>query len=704
MADPARPAGLSSAEVTLLRTRNGPREPSPVARFLGVLCGPPALMLVLSGLFDLLGWRQTGSGLLTLAAAMLLAGWSAGVAAHALTAPVRSATAMRDGRAQPVAVGELVCGDVLVLAPGDILSADLSIVDDQGLVLDGGPVAGAVVLAGSGLGRVRALPVGPTLVDPVPAPLRLLAVAAALTAVLLTALLSLRAPGEWPHWLVLGAVLLAAVCVIRPATVTALARTAAARRMAAAGAVVRDPLAVDALARLSVLCLDEGRTGLPKLSAVIPAPGHELAGLWLAVLRVVGAEEEGTVEHAVLRTAVGAVQQRLPPVGRFRYRRQAAYGRAAAHRLGPATVVTVLGDPESLLPHCAPDERFALAVAELTAGAHRVLVLAQSTVDIGGDRPPPGLEVVGLLGFTDATRPAWPLAELRRSGVRVVPVREAGTAVGLVAAHRAAGEVVAVASDRLTFARALLTADLGIAADSRAATLLVPGPGALLAAIRHSRRAARNRHAALTYLAAAGLALLLTVLGATLLLPAPPLYPVHLVWLALAAGVLPVTALAVDHPPGDPLSLPPQRFRLLPALPDAVLLAALSLLCATIGDPAEARTRLLLSLLAGQLALALVRRSERLPLESGWTSARRTPLLLAGSLAVSLVLTAVPVLRTAVGLTWIGLDGLALVVLAGLLALTLRRPCASARPGCPAWPAGWTPPRRPSRAGRRRRR
>ncbi|MCK2241703.1 MULTISPECIES: cation transporting ATPase C-terminal domain-containing protein [unclassified Crossiella] len=678
MADPARPAGLSSAEVALLRAGHRPREPSLVARFLGVLCGPPALMLVLSGLFDLLGWRQTGSGLLTLAAAVLLAGWSAGVAAHALAAPARQATAMRDGRAQPVAVEDLVRGDLLVLAPGDILSADLSIVDDQGLVLDGGPVAGAVVLAGSGLGRVRALPTSQTLVDPLPAALRLLAVAAALTAVLLTALLSLRAPGEWPHWLVLGAVLLAAVCAVRPATVTALARTAAARRMATAGAVVRDPLAVDALARLSVLCLDgDGLAcaGTPKLSAVIPAPGHELTGLWLAVLRVLGAEEEGPAEHAVLRTAAGAVEQTLPPVGFLLHRRQADYGQIAAHRLGRATVVTVLGDPDAMLPHCAPDERFALAVAELTKGGHRVLVLAQarsqSTVDIEGEGPPPGLEVVGLLGITNPARPAWPTAELRRSGVRVVPVGAASAAVDLVATHRAAGEVVAVVSDRLTFARALLAADLGIATGGRAANVLVPGdrPGALPAAIRHSRRAARNRHAALSYLAAAGLGLLLTVLGATLLLPAPPVHPVHLAWLALAAGVLPATALAVDHPPGDPLYQAPQRFRLLPALPDAILLAALSLLCATLGDPADARTRLVLALLAGQLALALVCRGERWPLESGWTGARRTPLLLVGTLGVSLALTAVPVLRTAVGLTWIGLDGLGLVLLTGLLAL-----------------------------------
>ncbi|WP_344962538.1 cation transporting ATPase C-terminal domain-containing protein, partial [Crossiella cryophila] len=375
---------------------------------------------------------------------------------------------------------------------------------------------------------------------------------------------------------------------------------------------------------------------------------------------------------------------------------------------GRATEVTVWGDPESLLPHCAPDERFALAVAELTGGAHRVLVLAQtiaqSTMDIEGDRPPPGLEVVGLLGLSDATRPAWPVAELRRAGVRVAPVGDPAAALEIVAAHRSAGEVVAVASDRLTFARALLAADLGIATDSPAANLRVPGPSALLAAIRHSRRAARNRHAALTYLAAAGLALLLTVLGATLLLPVPPLYPAQLAWLALVAGVLPATTLAVDHAPGDPLYQLPQRFRLLAALPDAVLLAALSLLCATSGDPAEARTRLLLSLLAGQLALALVRRGERWPLESGWASTRRTPLLLAGTLAFSVALTAVPVLRTAVGLTWIGLDGLALVLLAGLLALILRRPRASAWTGSPAWPPGWTLPRRPSRAARRRRR
>lgn len=745
------PAGLSSAEVALRQGRRASRVPSPVLRFLCLFSGPPSLALVLAGVLDLLVWQRAGSGLVTLGVAVVLAGWAAAVVA---VRPVATARVLRDGRERVVPVAELVRDDLVLLGPGEVLPADLSIVDNQGLVLDGGPVAGVAVLGGAGRGVVTVAPdCPPESPEPVPAAVRTLGLIIVMGTAVLAGVLVLRVPGEFARWLMLGAVLLGAVGSVRPATVRALARTAARRRIAAGPAVLRDPLAVDRLARLSVLCLDGNAlaaTGVPKLSAVIPAPGHELTELWLSVLRVTGGDTGGPAEDVLLRAAASAVEQTLPPLGLLLHRRPAAYGRewrASAHRLGRATVLTVLGEPESVLPCCAADERFGLAVAELANGGHRVLVMAkttfQSTVDIEEDRPPPGLEVVGLLGITDAVRQAtaWSVAELRRCGVRVVLVsglppaaaaelagrcgisrrqvldqrvaetdrvarlRQADVVAGcpaeligeLVAAHREAGEVVAVLSDRPAATGALRAADLGVAARGPAATLAVTGdqPRALVGAIRQCRLAVRNLHAATVHLAAVTLALVLALLGASLLFPPPPALPVHLACLALFALALPATALAVDRAAGDPFYLPPQRFQWWQALPDALVLAAVALLCAWLGDPADAATRLVLALLAGSLALALVVRGERWPLEHGWAAARRTPLLLAAPLGCVLVLTAIPPLRGAFGLTWIGLDGLGLVVLAGLTVLALtalahRRPedhsAASRAAATTAWP------------------
>jgi Ca2+-transporting ATPase len=300
--------GLSSAEAADRLARNGPNE-LPRAR------RTPAWRLVADQLRDPLILVLLAAAVLTVAtgdladasviALVIAVNTTAGVVQEVkagqaiavlsdLTAP--EARIIRDGEQRQIPAAEVVIGDVLVLAEGDIVPADAGLVDAAALLVDeaaltgesvpvektaagpdqaGGVSAGTVVVRGRGravvtatgaassMGRVAALLGEQPGLTPLQRRLagvgRALAVAAvALCAIVLGIGL---ARGQSVELMVITAISLvvAAVPESLPAVVT-LALALGARRMSARNALIRRLPAVETLGSVTVLATDKTGT------------------------------------------------------------------------------------------------------------------------------------------------------------------------------------------------------------------------------------------------------------------------------------------------------------------------------------------------------------------------------------------------------------------------------------------------------------
>ncbi|HJL17346.1 MAG TPA: cation-transporting P-type ATPase [Sandaracinaceae bacterium LLY-WYZ-13_1] len=244
-----------------------------------------------------------------------------------------------------------------------------------------------------------------------------------------------------------------------------IAQLAAARRLADRGALVRNPRAVEALGRVSVLCADktgtltEGRIRLTRVSdgshdAPPDALDENLTSVLVAALRaspkLTGERMAHPTDQAVADGAGTLVERVRPP----RWDRVAelpfAPGRGFHAVLGrsdhePPRLV-VKGAPEVLLPLCvrrrrggeehaleAEEQRAILDAAESLAGEGlRALVVAERDVD--ETRAAPGVRLReedvadltfrGFLGLSDPVRPTARAAvhALGEAGVGVVMI------------------------------------------------------------------------------------------------------------------------------------------------------------------------------------------------------------------------------------------------------------------------------------------
>jgi Ca2+-transporting ATPase len=300
----APPRGLTAAEAARRLAADGPNEvatpgPPPIWRRVVRQLVDPLIALLLAaaavtaGLGD---WPDTTVILLvvvvnsTIGVRQEVRADRAITALHRLAAPV--ARVVRDGADEMVPAAEVVRGDLVVLAPGDIVPADARLTDARQLRLDEAaltgesvPVAreageevyaGTVVVAGrahatvvrtgagSALGRIGTL-VAATRSGPTPLQRRLAslgrvlgAVAVGLSAVVM--LLGILA-GEPPAQMAITAVSLvvAAVPESLPAVVT-LALALGAFRMARGHALARRLHAVETLGAVTVIATDKTGT------------------------------------------------------------------------------------------------------------------------------------------------------------------------------------------------------------------------------------------------------------------------------------------------------------------------------------------------------------------------------------------------------------------------------------------------------------
>ncbi|MEV3983940.1 cation-transporting P-type ATPase [Nonomuraea sp. NPDC049758] len=296
-------SGLSSAEAAVRLERDGPnllprKPPTPLwRRVVTQLRDPLIIVLLIAAALTVGTGDWTDAAVIAL---VIVVNTAVGVtqevrADRAITALAELATpearVVRDGHQRQVPAGDVVVGDLLVLAEGDIVPADAEVVESAALLVDESaltgesvPVdkdAGAAVSSGtvvargrgravvtaigaaSASGRIASLMVKGAGLTPLQRRLvgvgRLLAAVAVLLSALVLVLGLVR--GQPVELMVVTAISLvvAAVPESLPAVVT-LSLALGARRMAARDALVRNLPAVETLGSVTVLATDKTGT------------------------------------------------------------------------------------------------------------------------------------------------------------------------------------------------------------------------------------------------------------------------------------------------------------------------------------------------------------------------------------------------------------------------------------------------------------
>jgi Ca2+-transporting ATPase len=404
------------------------------------------------------------------------------MAALSALAP-QQATVRREGVPCRVPALQVVPGDLVLLAGGDVVPADGVLDLAEGMTLDESamtgeslPVphvtgddltAGTLVVRGrgeltvtatgadSGLGRLAAMvhdaPLRRTPLQDRMRRLSATLVALVLTLTVLVVVLGLLRGEALVEMLVVGASLaVAAVPESLPAVMT-VALATGAHRMAQRSAVVRRLSAVETLGSVTVIATDKTGT-LTRGSLAVEhlwstTDGQDGVGSHADLLRDLvlcndarsgggsgeGGDAQGRgdpLEVALLDRARAqgidpdAIREAWPRCAEVPFD-AATQQMRTAHRQGPASLTVVKGAPEQVLPLVGDAEReSARVIADCWAAeGSRVLAVAQSgRIDLFA--PAGTMELVGLVAFADPPRQAAAavVQRCRDAGIRVVLV------------------------------------------------------------------------------------------------------------------------------------------------------------------------------------------------------------------------------------------------------------------------------------------
>lgn len=491
---PTSPAGLTHAEAGRLLAEHGPNElPEPprpgLARIvLAQVLDPLSAVLLGAGLLSIAVLRETleGAAILaivalnvTIASVQQRRADQAMARLKAMAAP--TAKVLREGQVQVVPAREVMPGDVVHVAAGDRVPADVRLhgadalaADESMLTGESLPVeksadepahrlfAGTLVVRGRGHGVVHAtgprtrmgsIAQGLSVDTPPPLELELrrlawritLAAAAAAIVLLLVVIARAGLQREAVGQAVLAAVALGVAAIPEGlVAVVTLALALGAQRMAREGAIVRRMRAVQGLGAATVLCVDktgtltEARLAVSESSAL----GDEEA-LWRAAARCNDAQD-GVGDPLDVALLAEARRRGVRPEGR-RLAEEPFQSRTrrmlTVHGTPSGPVLTMKGAPEAVAEACAghPDVPELLARAERIASrGARVIALATAESGDLAHRP---LRPLGLVALEDPVRPSSQAAvrACKEAGIRVVMVtgdhaataRAIGAGVGL---------------------------------------------------------------------------------------------------------------------------------------------------------------------------------------------------------------------------------------------------------------------------------
>jgi len=474
----SRREGLSTDEATARLLRDGlNRLPSAAGPSAGRLLldqvrTPLIGALVLAGALALaLGEVEDGIVVLAVVVLNALIGFAqeyrAGRAIAALAELVAEpARVRRDGAWIEIPAEQVVTGDVLDVAQGDRVAADLRVLEaaslraeEAALTGESEPVAkrvepvaadaplaerssvlyaGTVVAAGSGrgvavatgaateLGRISSL-LGA--VEPLQTPLtrdldrfaRTITGAIAAAAVVLAAVAVVRGFAVADAAMAGISLAVAAVPEGLPAVVT-IALAVAVRRMARRRAIVRHLPAVETLGAATVVASDKTGTLTRNRMRVEAfwAPDDDTSELRLAAVLCNDAHPGvgDPTETALLEAAeldVAAVRAAHPRRGELPF--DAAYKLMSTLH---GSTVYVKGAPEAVLPRCLDDAGAGAEVERQTALGRRVLVLAARD-GVESAEQLDGLRLLGVAALVDPPRPGAreAIAACHAAGVRV---------------------------------------------------------------------------------------------------------------------------------------------------------------------------------------------------------------------------------------------------------------------------------------------
>jgi P-type Ca2+ transporter type 2C len=507
--------GLTESQVRRLRAAYGPNElpatdePSVLRRALGQLMEPLSLVLVVAALASWLVLGHEGECLAI--AAIVALNVSIGAvqerrAADAVAALAQTAAPLarvrRSGRTVEIPASDVVPSDLLELAAGDRVAADVELIHADSLAIDesmitgeakpsekiahhvsptgaalgdrtGDAFAGTLVVRGRGAGVVRATgartelggiarQLGDETLPPLVKELRSLARQLSLVAGLLGAALIPVAiwRGDGSRQALLDAVLAGIALAIAAvpegvATVVTTALALGAHRMAGRGAIVRRLQAIEALGSASVICCDKTGTitsGKLAVASVVARQG-QLNELWLISRRCNDAVDGvGDPVDVALLAAACAAGSDEPTGSRLAERPFDTTTRSmtTVHSTEKGPVLSVKGAPEAVFARCRPDTvepAFTNAVQKMTARSLRVMAVAEAqTADLDSD----DLTAIGVIGLEDPLRRSarQSIADCQRAGIRVVLVTGDHVATARAVAESAGLTVANVVSGR----------------------------------------------------------------------------------------------------------------------------------------------------------------------------------------------------------------------------------------------------------------
>lgn len=484
--------GLSSAQAAELLAKHGRNElaslPSrPLRRFLAKLWGPVPMMLEATAILEatLARWSEVsiiGTLLLLNGIISFLTEDHARIAMELLRAHLTiMARVLRDGSWREIPARELVPGDVIRIRVGDVLAADLQVLEGEVLIdraaLTGeslpvsiGPsvdaFAGSIVKRGEATGKVLATGVGTKFGRTAQLVatrgrrsnlsilvVRIVRALLVFDSVLVVLILGYAALGAIPFRdavLFAAALLIAAVPVALPATFT-LAAAVGSLDLTRRGIFVTHLPSIEDAAVMDVLCCDKTGTlteNRLRLGAVHANVGFSARSVIALAAACSDASTQDPLDLAILAAVEG------PPLERTAYvpfdpstKRAEATIRFEGDRIRATK-----GAPGVLAALVLNPGEWATVVNELAADGSRVLAVA-----VSDPAPGTGMRLAGFIGLRDSLRSDTRLAidELRQLGVRIKMVTGDGRAtaaavareLGLKGAVLDAPEMLGVAED-----------------------------------------------------------------------------------------------------------------------------------------------------------------------------------------------------------------------------------------------------------------